>query len=158
MLKRIFGTIHAVAEKDPQSMTDAVAQLVREDKHLRSQAISIGIPILMPDGKTLLCADRGRRDHRWEWQAWDTSPDAIDRWCEMEWIDLRVQNMARWKQRMQDILRDAACVPNADFDSSSGWGRAMFDAATWELDPEINLGEVAGWIFSCEEKGQRHKG
>ena len=157
MLKRAFGTLPAVAESTPQAISDAVANLVRQDADLRSRAVSIGIPILMPDGKTLLCADRGRRDHRWEWQAWVTSPEAIDRWAESEWIDLRLGNMTRWKGRMAAILKDAACVPAAGFDSSSGWGRAMAHPATWELDPEINLGEVAGWIFSNEEKGQRHK-
>jgi NAD(P)-dependent dehydrogenase (short-subunit alcohol dehydrogenase family) len=157
MLKRTYGTMHAVAESDPEAISAAVAQLVHDDQDLRSRAISIGIPILMPDGTTLLCAPRGRKDHRWEWQAWNTSPETIDRWCETEWIDLRVRNMARWRQRMGTILQHTTTVPHSEFDSSSGWERAMFDPATWDLNPEINLGEVAGWIFQHEERGRRYK-
>jgi hypothetical protein len=29
---------------------------------------------------------------------------------------------------------------------------------TWQLEPEINVGEVVGWIFVNEEEGERMKG
>ena len=41
------------------------------------------------------------------------------------------------------------------FNSSSRWVRPMSDAATWQLQPEINIGEVVGWIFNNEDKGER---
>jgi len=158
MLKRVYRTMQAVAESDPHSMARAVTQLVCEDQKLRSQAISIGIPILMPDGHTLLCANRGRYDHRWEWQKWNATPEEIDRWAETEWIDLRVSNMAGWQARMAAILAEASRLPHPDFDSSSQYVRPMSDPATWQLQPEINIGEVVGWIFIHEEKGERMKG
>jgi hypothetical protein len=34
----------------------------------------------------------------------------------------------------------------------------MADPATWQLQPEINIGEVVGWIFTTEEEGERMKG
>jgi len=158
MLKRTFATVQAVAETSPQALSQALVKLVTEDADLRSRAISIGIPILMADGVTLLCAERERRDHRWEWQSWDATPGAINRWAETEWIDLRVGNMARWQTRMANILAEANYLPSPDFDSSSGWGRLMGDPATWRLQSEINVGEVVGWIFIHEEKGERMKG
>ncbi|GAB4539900.1 MAG: hypothetical protein Kow0063_29120 [Anaerolineae bacterium] len=158
MLKRIYTTIQAVAESSPEAMSNAMTQLVMEDAGLRRQAISIGIPILMADGVTLLCAEREQRDHRWEWQPWQVTPAAINRWAETEWIDLRVSNMARWRTRMVNILAEARAMPDPDFDSSSRWGRPMADPATWQLQPEINVGEVVGWIFIHEEEGERMKG
>jgi hypothetical protein len=158
MLKRTFGTMRAVADNSAEALSDTLVNLIAQDTHLRSQAVSIGIPILMADGQTLLCADRGRRDHRWEWQSWKVTPGAINRWAETEWIDLRVPNMARWKMRMADILAEVQIMPNPDFDSSSRWERAMFDPSTWQLQPEINVGEVVGWIFINEEQGERMKG
>ena len=113
----------------------------------------------MADGNTLLCAERGRRDHRWEWQAWQVTPAAVNRWAETEWIDLRVGNMAHWKARTANILlSQAEVMPSPDFDTSSRWGRSMADPATWRLRPEINVGEVVGWIFTNEEEGERMKG
>jgi hypothetical protein len=158
MLKRIYTTIQVVAESSPEAMSGALVRLVTENANLRSQAISIGIPILMANGTTLLCAERERRDHRWEWQSWQVSQAAINRWAETEWIDLRVGNMARWRTRMVNILAEVRSMPTPDFDSSSRWGRSMADPATWRLEPEINIGEVVGWIFTNEEEGERMKG
>jgi len=158
MLKRIFDSLKAVAESSPEAMSEAMVQMIREDADLRSQAISIGIPILMADGVTLLCAERERRDHRWEWQSWQVTRAAINRWAETEWIDLRVSNMARWRTRVINILSEAGGMPGPDFDSSSRWGRSMADPATWQLEPQMNIGEVVGWIFTNEEQGERMKG
>ena len=158
MLKRVFATMQAVAESSPEAMSEALVRLITEDAHLRSQPISIGIPILMADGVTLLCTERERRDHRWEWQHWQVSPSSINRWAESEWIDLRVGNMARWKQRIVNILWEAKAMPSPDFDSSSRWGRAMSDPANWQLQAEMNIGEIVGWIFTNEEEGRRMKG
>jgi hypothetical protein len=158
MLKRMFTTMEAVAGSSPEALSQALVKLVREDADLRSRAISIGIPILMPDSVTLLCAERERRDHRWEWQAWQVTPAAINRWAETEWIDLRLSNMAHWKARMANMLSEAQRMPAPDFDSSSRWGRAMSNPATWQLQPEIDVGEVVGWIFINEEEGERMKG
>ena len=82
----------------------------------------------------------------------------INRWAESEWIDLRVGNMARWKQRIVNILWEAKVMPSPDFDSSSRWGRAMSDPANWQLQTEMNIGEIVGWIFINEEEGGRMKG
>ncbi len=158
MLKRVFTSIQAIAESSPEALSQALVELVTEDSDLRSQAISIGIPILMADGATLLCAERERRDHRWEWQSWQVTQAAINRWAETEWIDLRVSNMARWRTRMVNILSEATGMPSPEFDSSSRWGRSMADPATWQLQPEINIGEIVGWIFTSEEEGERMKG
>jgi hypothetical protein len=158
MFKRIYTTMEAVAQSSPEAMSEALVNLVKEDGQLRSHAISIGIPILLADGGTLLCAERDRRDHRWEWQRWTVSPAAINRWAEAEWIDLRVSNMARWKQRMVNILWEARTIPAPDFDTSSRWGRPMGDPGTWQLQPDMNIGEIVGWIFTNEEDGGRMKG
>jgi hypothetical protein len=34
----------------------------------------------------------------------------------------------------------------------------MADPATWQLQPDINIGEVVAWIFTNEEEGERMKG
>lgn len=179
LLKRVSNTMQAVADSSPETLSDALLKLVTQDADLRSRAISIGIPILIPraprtgntassqqeggeltlgDGLSLLCAQRDRRDHRWEWQDWQVTPTAINRWAETEWIDLRPSNMARWKVRLARIISESEGMPTPGFDSSSRWGRAMASPATWQLQPEINVGEVVGWIFINEEEGGRMKG
>lgn len=157
ILKQIYSTINAVAGVDPTQMITDVSSFITTNTHVRRQAVSIGIPILMTDGTTLLCANRGAGEHRWERTTWDVSAESIDRWAETEWIDLRPENMARWQQRMRNILNDVESRPDPGTDSSSQFHRPMTDPATWLLDSEINIGEVAGWIFNHEEKGERMK-
>lgn len=92
----------------------------------------------MPNGKTLLCVNRGAGEHRWERTAWKITPESIDKWAEMEWIDLRAQNMARWQKRMSAILKEIAALPDPRRDASSQYGRAMTNPATWQLETEID--------------------
>ena len=156
-LKQIYRTMDAVVEADLELVVQKMRELIANNPRIRSQAISIGIPILMPNGKTLLCVNRGAGEHRWERTAWKITPESIDKWAEMEWIDLRAQNMARWQKRMSAILKEIAALPDPRRDASSQYGRAMTNPATWQLETEINIGEVVGWIFNYEEKGQRMK-
>jgi len=158
MLKKTYTSMEAVAAADPADMVQTIVNLVATDATLRRQALSIGIPILMPDGETLLCVNRGAGEHRWERTEWEITPAAVDRWAESEWIDLRRRNMARWKERMQNILREITARPDPARNASSEHNRVMTDPATWTLEPEINIGEVVGWIFNIEEAGQRRKG
>ncbi len=158
LLREIYGTMEAVANVEEEQMLQDVTDLIGTAHSIRRQAISIGIPILMPDGETLLCANRGAGEHRWERTVWEVSPEAIDRWAETEWIDLRAANMARWRQRVGQILEETAGLPDPQQDASSQYDRVMTDPGSWSLEPEINIGEVAGWIFNYEEKGQRMKG
>ena len=158
LLKRLYRTMEAAAQVDIDQLMQDVEMLVRENADIRRQAVSIGIPILMPDGETLLAVNRGKGEHRWERTEWDVTPDAIDHWAATEWIDLRRENMEHWQGRFAAILDEIAALPDPLENASSQYGRAMTDPATWALDPEINLGEVAGWIFSNEEHGTRMKG
>lgn len=158
LLKQMYRTMEAVAQVDTTQLMQDVEALIRGNAGIRQQAVSIGIPILMPDGETLLAVNRGKGEHRWERTAWDVTPDAIDHWAATEWIDLRRKNMERWQERFRTILDEISALPDPLENASSQFGRAMTDPATWALDPDINLGEVAGWIFSTEEQGTRMKG
>ncbi|MFQ5576173.1 MAG: short-chain dehydrogenase [Anaerolineae bacterium] len=158
LLKQIYTTLEGVAAVEWQQLMAGVSRFIEASPQFRQQAISIGLPILMPDGETLLCVNRGAGEHRWERTAWPVTPETIDRWAETEWIDLRPANMARWQERARLILAEIHSLPRPEQDASSQYGRAMTAPDTWSLDPELNIGEVAGWIFNVEEKGRRMKG
>jgi len=157
ILKSLYRTMDAVANVDIEQLMADVLILVTENSQLRQETVSIGIPILMPDGETLLAVNRGRGEHRWERNAWNVSPESINLWAETEWIDLRESNMVRWQNRMQTIIEEINSVPSPLDDSSSQYGRLMNDPATWEPNADINVGEVAAWIFNVEEEGTRMK-
>ena len=119
---------------------------------MRSEIISIGIPILLANDKKLLRGPkikippyRGERELQ-------VSPDKIDKWSSEGWVDLREANMQLWKNRIDAIFEEMN--QHHDDNSSSQHDR---DVSYWLEDEAINTGKVAGWILANEEQGARMK-
>jgi len=113
-------------------------------------APSIGIPVLMPDGRALL---RGPRINVPELVGHSTSVplgDAgkVDKWADKGWIDLRPRNMARWQARLRQMLQTRAVLRDA---GSAGASIRAYMSDTFEI------GEVVAWIFNNEMVGYRVK-
>ena len=152
LLKLCFGDVRTVARADPAEMTTRVAHLVESDVHIRSQIISIGIPILLPDGRSLLRGPqikippfRGDNELR-------ATPHAIDRWAHDGWVDLREKNMGMWRQRFSEIIQMVESLPRDETSS-----RNMHNREYWKDLSDIDPGKICGWIFTYEEKGKRMK-
>ena len=77
-------------------MNDIVALLEANNK-LRSEIVSIGIPILLPDGKSLLRGNVMKiPPYRGEDEL-DISEENIDMWARDGWVDLRIENIKLWQ-------------------------------------------------------------
>jgi hypothetical protein len=133
-------------------MSAKLDSLVRENAQVRSQIISIGIPILLADGKTLL---RGPEikipPYRGENELTITDK-SLNAWAHDGWVDLRTKNMEHWKKRFEIIKDQVEKIPEGETSS-----RQLRNNAYWESFKEIDPGKLVGWIFSDEEKGQRMK-
>jgi hypothetical protein len=152
LLKRCFPNMRTVADSEPGEMSRRVTRLVGKDAQLRSEIISIGIPILLPDGRSLMRAAQIKiPPFRGEGELPVTSAN-IDRWAHDGWVDLRVQNMRRWQRRMRDIIRMVELMPENETSS-----RTLDTRDYWNNFSEIDPGKLCGWIFTYEEKGKRMK-
>ena len=80
------------------------------------------------------------------------SPKQVNLWAHDGWVDLRVENMERWKARFAEIVERSEEVPLADTSS-----RYMYTREYWKNYDSIDPGKLAGWIFSYEEQGMRMK-
>ncbi|MEX0979994.1 MAG: short-chain dehydrogenase [Gemmatimonadota bacterium] len=58
ILKRLHGTLESAAGLDPAETGRQAAELLDDDADLRQRILSIGLPILLPDGKSLLRGSR----------------------------------------------------------------------------------------------------
>jgi hypothetical protein len=152
LLKRAFKDMRTVVRKSPKELSEALRKGIESDRNLRSRIISIGIPILMPDGGRLLRgpdikipAHRGDRE-------FDVTAKAIDLWAHDGWVDLRVKNMQRWRKRFKEIETMVSRIPAGNTGS-----QYMHTSAYWENFTTIDPGKLAGWIFSYEERGMRMK-
>ena len=152
LLKTCFGTMTSVLKSTPAVLSKKLLAKIKSDKELRARIISIGIPILLPDGKTLLRADNIKIPPYHGENEIKATPDNINRWAHDGWVDLRVANMKIWKERFDGIIRHVATIPANDTSS-----RYLNNREYWNNFGEIAPGKLAGWIFSYEEKGMRMK-
>lgn len=152
LLKLICGGMKNIINETPMNLSNKAFDLIKKNRSLSNEIISIGIPILLPDGKSLLRGNEikippFRGDNELE-----LTPSTIDFWAHDGWIDLREMNMRTWQKRLGSIVEEAESV--APMDTSSMHVRTK---KYWNDFETIDIGKVVSWIFIKEEKGERMK-
>ena len=144
--------MHDILNKSPEELSEKCLDVISFDDKLRSEMLSIGIPILLPDGKSLLRgsiikipAFRGEN-------VLDISEENINTWAFEGWVDLRTANMEKWQNRLRELIEEAESIPDADTSSMH-----VRTKAYWNNFKEINIGKICSWIFIHEEQGKRMK-
>ncbi len=151
LIKSALGGFLAVLDEglSPKAMANALAEVL-DSSGVQRTAPSIGIPVLMPDGRTVL---RGPRINVPEVKGHSSSirftkRGDVDKWAKKGWIDLRPANMKRWKERfsaMVEARRDLRAAGSAAATIQTYMGATM------------EIGEVVAWIFNNELGGHRIK-
>lgn len=95
---------------------------------LRRFALTAGIPILLPNGKELICVQYHKVPESGEDQK--ITLENIDSWARRGWIDLRIDNFKLWRERLRSFSVIKGREPNFE-------------------------GEVAAFIFETEDGGYR---
>ena len=150
LFKAAFSTL-ANAASDVHSITTMSESLVKvlDSSGISRVAPSIGIPIVLPDGNSIL---RGPRINVPELVGHSTqiSNDsaAREKWIRKGWIDLRPSNVERWRSRFQKMLQARAMLRDM--------GSASASIKTFMSDT-FEIGEVVAWIFNNELGGYRVK-
>lgn len=151
LLKKSSVSINGILAKKPEQLSKELTEIVKSEANLRSKIISIGIPILLPEGDKLLRGPQVKVPQDPRTAIFDVTPDNIDKWCDNGWVDLRPSNMKKWKSRLTKIVKEAG----SGKDSTSS--RFLRDKSFWNADESLNEGELVGWIFIEEDKGRRIK-
>ncbi len=138
LLQRACGTLAGVLEWKPGDLAAELERMIGQQAALRQRILSIGIPILLTDGRRLL---RG--------------PTVKSQDAEHGWVDLTPGNIARWQERIAGLR--AFLKVTAEAPAGSGADRVYPSAAAWAEEEAFDVGEVVGWLFIHEEKGRRGK-
>ncbi|HJQ23786.1 MAG TPA: hypothetical protein VKA60_07690 [Blastocatellia bacterium] len=148
LLKVKYYTLQAVVEAKPGEVSQTLWRYLQRNQDLRNTIISIGVPVLPPEGNRLL---RGPRINVPEYAGQPSLPvsdEAINGWADRGWIDLRPRNVECWQARFRKMLRSAQTIHRQ--------GSATITMEAYRSE-EIRIGEVVGWIFNNEEEGYRIK-
>jgi hypothetical protein len=111
---------------------------------LRSRILTIGLPILLPDGESLLRGPEVRI--RPAAGQSPTEPKLAD----AGWVDLRASNWRKWKERAEHMLQELDARPGPEQGSRA-------DAEPGDRGVIIRPGRMASWVFRHEDRGTRIK-
>jgi hypothetical protein len=141
ILNRLFADVREAAELDPEATASRAVDLIESDARLRSDILSIGIPILLPDGKRML---RGPKV--------SVVPDgpAEPMWANRGWVDLRTDSWVRWRDRLVSYRGAVLDVPDAGHGSGT-------DLDVRARSGDIRPGALAAYVFRFEDEGERMK-
>src|SRR5206468_1375931 len=144
LCRQLCSNVRVLAGSKPRALADAAWRLLEADAALRQQIISVGLPIVAPDGKTVyrgsivVVAPEPDRD-----------PLSV---APRGWVDLRPEQFGVWITRAGAMVRDAEV--RASGPQSSG---SDVDWNAIDPDDTIEPSRFATWVFTVEDKGTRIK-
>jgi len=143
LCRRLRPSVRALAESRPAELTVAAQRLLQDDAALRQHIISVGLPIVLPDGKQVY---RG--------STVVVPPGSGDplQVAPRGWVDLRPDHFGIWVERAREMVRqgDARAAGPQGSGSDMDWNA---------IDPDepIEPSRFATWVFTVEDKGTRIK-
>ncbi|MFC2092841.1 short-chain dehydrogenase [Bacteroidota bacterium] len=153
MIKLVYGNFNDFIKDTPKNHTIKMFEFIKKDSRLRNEMVSIGVPILFPDGKEYIRGPEVKIPAESEGDEINITKAKIDGWAQDGWLDLRESNWKLWKERFKSIKAQSEMMTESSYSS-----RYVFNNDYWNDFKDINIGKVVGWIFINEEKGLRMKG
>ena len=144
ILKRLYDVMGLAAQLDSEETASRSWRLIEEAAELRQRILSIGLPILLPDGESVL-----RGAHVQVPPADDLS-GTDDKIVQAGWVDLRARNWSLWRDRIRGVAIE---VENRPGPLQGSQGDQEFGQAEGRIRP----GQMAAWILRYEDKGERVK-
>jgi hypothetical protein len=147
LLKLNYRTLPGVLDTPATEISESVCAYLLEQALLRTTITSIGVPILMPDGKTLL---RGPRLNIPEsiYHEVDVDDVQVDAWARKGWVDLRPSNWHEWQKRFERMRRTQHMLNTR--------GTSSVTMKTYLTDT-IEIGAVVAWLFNNDYAAYRIK-
>ena len=142
ILERLYGDLESGAELDADETARAAERLIAEDRRLRTDMLSIGVPIVRPDGLLL-------RGPTVKIEPPEGAID-LDHLTHQGWVDLRPGSWVQWRDRCRHMLDLYRTTPGVDEGS-----RTDIDLRAWS--GRIRPGALAAMVLRVEEKGERIK-
>lgn len=152
LIKRIAGTFEDALLFKPEDLANEANKLIQSDNKLRSEMLSIGLVILLPDGNSYLRGKNVKIPVRRTFDKLPMTDENIEQWCYEGWVDLRPSNFQIWLERLARIKSQAEVIPEEETSS-----RFTYTKEYWNNFQQLEEGKIAAWIFEFEDAGWRFK-
>ena len=137
-------SVRALAQSRAEALAAEGYALIQRDAALRSHILSVGIPILTPDGAGLY-----RGASVVVPAAAGADPRAA---APRGWVDLRPQQLGLWVTRAKEMVAQAGRRSSRAAESGSD-----VDWTAIGADDPIEPARFATWVFRFEDRGERVK-
>jgi hypothetical protein len=144
ILARLHDSLGDVSRMNADATASAAHDLITRDDDLRSRILTIGLPILLPDGAAML---RGP-DVKIAPESGQSATDP--RLADAGWVDLRPVNWRKWSERARHMLDEVSRGPGPQHGSRA-------DTEPGERGIRVRPGRMAAWVFRHEDRGERTK-
>lgn len=148
LLRQRYHTMERVLNQRSKKIADALYAWLKKHPEIVEMMISVGLPILAPDGQTILRGPLIRIPELADQNRVNVSPAEVDLWAKKGWIDLRPENFVTWRERFEQMERVRAGL--------RGRGSAAVTTEAY-LYQDIRIGEVVAWVFNNQVEGYRIK-
>jgi len=142
MLERLYETLERAAMLDGEETSEASLRLIESDARLRTDMLSVGIPVLRPDG-LLLRGSVVKIEPA-------AGPVDVDALAFQGWVDLRPACWVQWRDRCRAMIAWRTEAPGVEQGSCSD-----IDLRAWS--DAIRPGAIAAMALRVEERGERIK-
>ncbi len=136
-------SVRALGQSTAKELAAEAHALVTRDAAVRSHIVSVGIPILAPDGERLY------RGSLVVVPGDGTDPRAA---APRGWVDLRPEQLGVWIKRAQEMVAQAERRRGRAAESGSD-----VDWTAIGADDPIEPARFATWVFRYEDRGERIK-
>ncbi len=152
-LMRLFNkTLQDIIDKTPEELSTKCFDIIANDDKLRNEMLAVGIPVLLPDGNSLLRGSMIKIPAFRGDNVVDVDEKNINTWAYEGWVDLRKENMKKWQVRLKELIEEANSIPEDDTSSQH-----VRTKEYWNNFEEISIGKICSWLFIHEEHGNRMK-
>ena len=147
LLKTRFGTLGEVLNHAAGEVAEEIYKLLQSDENLRNTINSVGLPILVPQGRELIRGPYIRIPEIPGITNVPVNTESIDKWAAKGWVDLRPQNFESWRRRFTEMSHGSELHED---------GSAAINRQTYP-HKDIRVGAVVAWILNNEILGYRIK-
>lgn len=151
ILGKISGDMSNINKYNANELSEKAKQYVSENQTIRTQILSIGLPIIL-DEKTYLKGEIVKIPVRGSEEKINLTVTNINKFAYEGWVDLRKENFEAWIERVNNIINQAN-----EIDSDDTSSRFTYTKDYWNNFETYDPGKIGGWIFENEDKGWRFK-
>ena len=144
LCRRLRSSVRALAESRATDLATSAYRLLQDEAALRQHIISVGLPIVTPDGKHVFRGSTVVVPPAAELDVLSAAPRG--------WVDLRPDQFGVWVKRAGEMVREGDARAAGPQGSGSD-----FDWNAIDPDEPIEPSRFATWVFTVEDKGTRIK-